>query len=94
MLRLRLEEPRLALLDEPFAALDQAGKRMVESWVDQLLRAGRTVIMASHSIELAARLCSRAIVLEAGQIVWRGAAPGVIDRMSPERLRNGPVSPA
>lgn len=81
LLRTRLEQPRLVLLDEPFSALDSEGKRLVESWVEGFRRDGVTVVMASHSLERSGRLCERAVVLERGQIAWRGPAREVAARM-------------
>jgi ABC-type multidrug transport system ATPase subunit len=72
LLRTRLEEPRIVLLDEPFSALDAAGKRLVEAWIDSFRSRGMTVIMASHALERAHRLVDRAILLDQGQIVWMG----------------------
>jgi heme exporter protein A len=72
--RARLEEPDLLLLDEPFAALDVPGQRLVEGWIADAVARGSTVVLASHQLEQAAALCSRAVVLHRGQIEWEGAA--------------------
>jgi heme ABC exporter ATP-binding subunit CcmA len=72
--RVRLEQPDLLLLDEPFAALDLPGQRLVERWIAETLARGATVLLASHQLAQAAALCRRAIVLRAGQIEWQGPA--------------------
>jgi len=72
--RTRLEEPDLLLLDEPFAALDVSGQRLVERWIRDAAARGVTVVLASHQLEQAATLCTRAIVLRRGQIEWEGPA--------------------
>jgi heme exporter protein A len=72
--RARLEEPDLLLLDEPFAALDVPGQRLVERWIADGVARGSAVVLASHQLEQAAALCSRAVVLHRGQIEWEGAA--------------------
>jgi len=74
MVRSRLESPSLILLDEPFSALDPAGRAMVEEWVATFRAAGTTLIVASHDLGRAAKLCDEAIALERGQVLWRGAA--------------------
>jgi heme exporter protein A len=74
--RARLVQPDLVLLDEPFAALDVAGQRLVERWVAEDIARGVTVVLASHQLEQAAELCRRAVVLRRGQIEWEGAAAG------------------
>jgi heme ABC exporter ATP-binding subunit CcmA len=72
--RARLEQPDLLLLDEPFAALDVTGQRLVERWIRDSAAEGVTVVLASHQLEQAAALCRRAVVLERGQIEWEGTA--------------------
>jgi heme ABC exporter ATP-binding subunit CcmA len=72
--RLRIEEPDLVLLDEPFSALDQEGKRLVEGWVREARQRGSTVLLASHDIERACALADRALWLRSGQLYWSGAA--------------------
>ena len=72
--RARLEQPDLLLLDEPFAALDVPGQRLVERWIRDSAARGVTVVLASHQLEQAATLCRRAIVLARGQIEWEGTA--------------------
>jgi heme ABC exporter ATP-binding subunit CcmA len=80
LLRTRLEDPKLILMDEPFSALDAAGKRLVEHWVQDSSERGKTVVMASHDLRRATRICQQAVLLEQGQIVWQGEAEGVLRR--------------
>lgn len=75
--KVRLERPRLVLLDEPFAALDVPGKRLVERWIEGCRRDAVAVVLASHALEQAARLCDRAVVLHHGQMAWTGPAADV-----------------
>ncbi|MEE2775858.1 MAG: heme ABC exporter ATP-binding protein CcmA [Acidobacteriota bacterium] len=82
--RSRIEEPDLLLLDEPFAALDAEGQELVAQWVRETRDRGATVVVASHQLRQASVLCDRAILLEDGQRVWRGAAAEL-----PERVEAG-----
>jgi len=77
LLRTRIENPDLILLDEPFSALDPAGQEMVAGWLTELAAAGKTLVMASHSLQRAKPLCQQAIVLDKGQVAWRGTASQV-----------------
>jgi cobalt transport protein ATP-binding subunit len=61
--------PSLLVLDEPTNNLDPRGKRELKS----LLRSiPRTMIIASHDLELIAELCSRTIILDGGSVVADG----------------------
>jgi heme exporter protein A len=83
--RVRLEDSALVLLDEPFAALDTAGQELVTDWIAADRKAGKTVVIASHNLERAARIADRAVLLARGQRTWEGAArdlPGVLARAS------------
>ncbi|MBW2531712.1 MAG: heme ABC exporter ATP-binding protein CcmA [Deltaproteobacteria bacterium] len=81
MLRTRLEGPRIVLLDEPFSALDSAGQSLVENWIHEYRAAGKTVVMASHSLERWSRICDRAVYLRAGQLEWMGSGDGLLRRV-------------
>ena len=74
LLRTRIENPDILLLDEPLAALDSAGKRLVESWIGREVARGTTVVVASHAIERMSAICNRAVLLDGGQIAWEGPA--------------------
>lgn len=83
--RVRLEDSALVLLDEPFAALDTAGQELVTDWIAADRKAGKTVVIASHNLERAARIADRAVLLSRGQKTWQGAArelPHVLARVS------------
>jgi heme exporter protein A len=68
---LLLKSPGLALVDEPFAALDPSGCALVEGLLRGLPGA---LLLASHQLERASALCDRAILLDKGQIRWSGPA--------------------
>jgi heme exporter protein A len=84
--RVRLEDARLVLLDEPFSALDAAGQKLVADWIAADRKAGKSVVIASHDLERAARIADRAILLSRGQKAWQGAAAEL-----PARLAGSPA---
>ena len=80
--RLLLKRPGLILLDEPFSALDPAGRDLLLGLLQGLHAEGRTLILATHLPQTAALVCSRAFHLDAGRITWSGPAaehPGVTE---------------
>ena len=61
-------KPEVLLLDEPLAHLDDASQALVESLVTSLVADGITVVMATHSERLVARLGANVIRLEDGRL--------------------------
>ncbi|RVT97412.1 ATP-binding cassette domain-containing protein [Rhodovarius crocodyli] len=71
-------EPRLLLLDEPFAALDAVVRKEVRRWVRGLHdRLGITTILVTHDQEEALELADRVAVLERGRLA-QFAAPATL----------------
>jgi thiamine transport system ATP-binding protein len=79
--RMLLRRKPLALLDEPFAALDPGLRREMLSLVGDLCEAeGLTLVMVSHDLRDAERLCSDLCLLEDGTVRLRGPlAPMLAD---------------
>jgi putative ABC transport system ATP-binding protein len=71
--------PSVLLLDEPTSALDDASKAGIESLILQIVKAHRlTCVVVTHDRAQAARLASRALVMEAGRIVREGSSSEVL----------------
>lgn len=73
---LLLKDPPLILLDEPFAALDPAGCAAVEALIAELRG---TVLVASHQVGRAARLCDQALLMHEGAARWQGPAHRAVE---------------
>ena len=69
-----LQRPEVVLLDEPYGHLDAAGFLLVDSLLQRLRAQGATVLMATHLMARGRRLCDLGLVLEAGRLVFAGAA--------------------
>ncbi|MNT13546.1 L-cystine import ATP-binding protein TcyN [compost metagenome] len=59
LVRALLQRPRVLLLDEPTAALDQAATALVEAELSRFLAGGAGILLVTHSPEQAARLARR-----------------------------------
>ena len=64
--RLLLADADLWLLDEPYTALDEAGRELVDTLLLEAKATGKTVVMASHELERSARFADRVLSLEGG----------------------------
>jgi cobalt transport protein ATP-binding subunit len=69
-------EPAILILDEPTSDLDPRGRREFKALLRQI---PATKLIATHDLELAVELCSRAIVLDRGEIVADGATVKLLD---------------
>jgi len=65
-----LLEPRLMLLDEPYGVLDGSGVGLLESYLRNLTSGGGVALIATHHVQRALRLCSRAIILDHGRLIF------------------------
>ena len=71
--RVLLSEPSILLLDEPTSALDPVAARGVRDLLAGLAGSGRrTVVLCTHDLTEAERLCDRVVVLERGRVVALG----------------------
>ena len=84
--RLLLQEPRVALLDEPYGALDPPGFDLVDGVIHELKRGGATIVMATHQWERSARLSDVAVVLDQGLVTWQGPAAQALERETGQGL--------
>jgi len=65
-----LTRPSLLLMDEPTTGLDPRSKREVQGFVRDLrVESGVTVLLSTHDLEEAERLCDRVIILDRGRIL-------------------------
>ena len=71
-------EPRLVLLDEPTRGLDYQAKRRLVELLRELAAGGRTILLATHDVELAAEVATRVLVLADGEVVADGQAATVL----------------
>ena len=64
--RALLHDPAVVFLDEPTAALDPEAAFIVREAIEGLRRAGRTIVLATHNLDEADRLCDRVAFVRGG----------------------------
>ena len=70
--RALVNDPELLLLDEPTTGLDPQARHMVWERLKHLLNEGKTILLTTHSMDEAERLCHRLMILDQGRIIAQG----------------------
>ena len=76
--RALIHSPRLLLLDEPFTGLDQASATALVDRLQALKRSGCLIVVATHDLEVADGLLSRALYLRNGRLVAQDEGSGAL----------------
>lgn len=70
--RALLHDPPVMMLDEPTLGLDVVGSQVIFDYIDLLKKQDKAVILCTHRLEQAQRVCSRFGLLHQGKMVMRG----------------------
>lgn len=93
--RAQLHEPQLLFLDEPTSGLDPVAARRVHELITHLSREeGRTILLCTHNLAEAQKLCHRVAVLEHGRLVALGTPLELAQQLGRSRRLEIEVDPA
>jgi len=82
-----INRPELLILDEPTTGLDPAVRLALWSKVRDLRATGTTVLLTTHYMDEAQRLCDRVAIVANGKVIAEGAPANLItERLSPEAV--------
>jgi ABC-2 type transport system ATP-binding protein len=79
-------DPELLFLDEPTTGLDPQSRRQVWGVVEELRRGGRTVVLTTHYMDEAERLCDRVAVVDHGRVIALGTPRALIASLGAEHV--------
>jgi ABC-2 type transport system ATP-binding protein len=89
-----LGNPRIAVLDELTTGLDPASRRDTWAVIEGIRSRGVTILLVTHSMEEAERLCDRVAVFDAGRVVALGTPDALVaDVQSGQVIRFRPSMP-
>ena len=83
--------PRLVFLDELTQNLDPVGRRHTWDVVRRVRDAGTTVVLVTHDVEEAERLCDRIVVLDRGRVVADGTPASIVADLGGRPRRASPT---
>jgi ABC-2 type transport system ATP-binding protein len=87
-------DPELLFLDEPTTGLDPQARRHLWDLVDELKRSGRTIILTTHYMDEAERLCDRVAIMDHGKVIALGTPKELIATVGGEEIVEFAVSSA
>ena len=78
--RALVNDPRLLLLDEPTTGLDPQARHLMWERLQLLLQQGKSILLTTHFMDEAERLCSRLLVLDHGRKIAEGTPRELINQ--------------
>ena len=82
-----INRPDLLVLDEPTTGLDPQARQLIWQRLRSLLGQGKTLVLTSHYMEEAERLCTRLVIMDNGRILVSGSPQALIrDHVEPQVL--------
>ncbi len=79
-------DPALLFLDEPTTGLDPQSRRQLWSLVEELKAAGRTIVLTTHYMDEAERLCDNIAIVDHGRVIALGTARQLIASLGAEHV--------
>ncbi len=73
--------PKILFLDEPTTGLDPQSRRQLWDIIREFQRAGGTVLLTTHYMDEAERLCDRLAIVDHGEIIAAGSPADLIERL-------------
>ena len=67
-----VNEPRVLFLDEPTAGLDPQVRREIYDIIEELKNEKKTILLTTHYIEEAEKLCDRVAIVDQGRVITQG----------------------
>lgn len=74
-------DPSLLFLDEPTTGLDPQARHHTWDFINRIKREGKTIILTTHYMEEAEKLCDRVAIMDHGKIIALGTPSHLIERL-------------
>jgi len=84
-----IHNPRLLILDEPFTGFDPINQQEVKDLILTFLTEGKTIILSTHQMDLAEKLCEDILLLDKGKDVCQGKLSEIKRRFGGNNIKLG-----
>ena len=85
-------DPQILFLDEPTTGLDPQSRRQLWEIIHAFRKSGRTVMLTTHYMDEAERLCDRVAVVDQGKVIALGSPKELISQLGGEHVVDFAVS--
>jgi ABC-2 type transport system ATP-binding protein len=79
-------DPRLLFLDEPTTGLDPQARRQLWELIGELRAGGRTIVLTTHYMEEAERLCDRVAIIDHGHAIALGTPRELVETLGADHV--------
>ena len=79
-------DPEILFLDEPTTGLDPQARRQLWDLIEEFKRAGRTILLTTHYMDEAERLCERVAIMDHGKIIALGSPRELVASIGVEHV--------
>ena len=87
--RALINNPDLLILDEPTIGLDPQARHLIWERLRQLQAQGNTIVLTTHYLDEAARLCNRLVIMDNGRFLVEGAPADLVQRHAGSEIVEG-----
>lgn len=83
-----VHDPRVFLLDEPTNGLDPYATRLVSEWVQNQSALGKTILLSTHRLDMAERICTHLGIIHKGELITQGDVETIRAQAQAEHLED------
>ncbi len=91
--RALMNEPELLILDEPTIGLDPQARHLIWEKLRHLRSLGCTLVMTTHYLDEAERLCDRLVIMDSGKILVEGSPAELVRKYASEEIVEAAANP-
>ena len=81
-----VHDPQILILDEPMTSLDPISQQDVRELIHQLKETGKTLLISTHNIDEAEKLCDQILILDHGKLLRQGTPQRLMSQLWEKKL--------